>query len=158
MHDARKKIHSYWARTGREDAVAQPAPQTYAQARTARDLLGPDALPDPIDDAMRDTNAPDTNGRDTDDIEINVLTSELLDSMVGRRVVVNNRAVIKPMRGCEGRIVRWKHSRTVESEVLFYIRLKNGEIKCAGFYALSFPIEPLSTEAGAPSAEGRAHA
>lgn len=86
------------------------------------------------------------------DIDINLTTSELLDSMVGRRVVVNSRAVIKPMRGCEGRIVRWKHSQTVESEVLFYIRLASGEIKCAGFYALNFPIED------AEPAEGSGHA
>lgn len=51
MHDARKKIHSYWARTDREDAVVQPEPQTYAQASTAEHLgLAP---PDPIDDATR---------------------------------------------------------------------------------------------------------
>ena len=81
------------------------------------------------------------------DIQVNVLTSELLDSMVGRRVVIGGSSVpiLRHAHGMKGRIVGWKHDTIVRSEVLFRIDLDTGRSIAAGFYELYFPIQDADT-------------
>ena len=95
----------------------------------------------------------------TNDIEVNVLTSELLDSLVGRRVVIgeSHYELLKGAKGAKGHIVHWKPDIIVPSEVLFSVRLDSGRVVACCFYELQFPIES-SIAQNAQTAEGRSYA